>query len=162
MPELWEAGANPALPRNCKRGHSRPFTGNFNFERIPGRTPHRNGLSRVLTRKPGDRREPSPITFSRGKDMVCAYLSLFFLGCCLRWPPPLLISKSKFSILNLPPLQALRFRLRALATPLSQHKTRPPRELPFFTPRLPSHATSRFSRPALRGKRAKSPPILNS
>src|SRR5215470_20364499 len=27
--EIREAGANPALPRNCKRGHSLPATGKF-------------------------------------------------------------------------------------------------------------------------------------
>ena len=42
--------------------------------------------------------------------MVCVYLSLFFLGCCLRRPPPLLKSKSKFSTLNLLPSQALKSR----------------------------------------------------
>ena len=49
-----EAGENPALPRNCKRGNPRPVTG----ETWEGR-PQKSDVVDVLTRKPGDRREPS-------------------------------------------------------------------------------------------------------
>jgi len=52
----WEAGATPALPRNCKRGHrSRPPE-----ELWEGRLPIR--MHNILTREPGDRRNPSTAT----------------------------------------------------------------------------------------------------
>src|SRR5467141_1687160 len=59
---LWEAGANPALPRNCKRGHRNRSLG-LPEETTPGRPvvvagcwakAHSSEKAHILTRKPGD------------------------------------------------------------------------------------------------------------
>jgi len=58
---LWEAGENPALPRNCKRGHRNRSLGK------PGKADCRNRMLKrklaSLLAKPGDRREPSTKPF---------------------------------------------------------------------------------------------------
>ena len=51
----------------------------FSSENIPGRTPPASGLTRALTRKPGDRREPSSITLSRAKEDGLRSQILFLL-----------------------------------------------------------------------------------
>src|SRR5882757_7228331 len=78
-----EAGANPALPRNCKRGHSGRPLGTI-FIRRPGKDARRRWTDLVLTRKPGDRREPYPETpfACKGGHMVrflVVLLVIFFL-----------------------------------------------------------------------------------
>src|SRR5437016_13167759 len=66
--EDWEAGENPALPRNCKRGHavSHWETGKAGCGR----------WTQVLTREPGDRREPSTPTLSRVKEIVMRFFGI--------------------------------------------------------------------------------------
>ena len=50
IPELWEAGANPALPRNCKRGQSRLFTGNRLLKRSGKRSRENPGKDAAIDR----------------------------------------------------------------------------------------------------------------
>src|ERR1700704_5528035 len=73
---LWEAGANPALPRNCKRGHRNRSLGKPEKDNL-GRPVavtgcwakvHLSDSSHPDSSKPGDRREPSPKTLSRAKE----------------------------------------------------------------------------------------------
>jgi len=63
---LWEAGANPALPRNCKRGHRNRSLGISEKDK-PGkagcsiRMLGQSSFERKLVpwlAKPGNRREP--------------------------------------------------------------------------------------------------------
>jgi hypothetical protein len=69
-----EAGGNPALPRNCKRGHAsghweslgRPVAAT-DFD-LAGRETYPSPQDQNLTRQPGDRREPPTPTLSRVKE----------------------------------------------------------------------------------------------
>src|SRR5712672_999744 len=99
-----EAGANPALPRNCKREHSgRPLGIIFNPKIVlktwEGR--RRRWTALVLTRKPGDRREPYPETpfACKGGHMVRS-LVVFFVVLFLLSVPAVLAGELQVKVLD--------------------------------------------------------------
>src|SRR3981081_4273754 len=101
---LWEAGGNPALPRNCKRGHRNRSLGKPEKDNL-GRPvavtgcwakAHSSDSSHPDSSKPGDRREPSPKTLSRAKEdgmrhsgllLVLFSISTAFLSTALAADP---------------------------------------------------------------------------
>src|SRR5258706_6707690 len=95
-----EAGANPALPRNCKRGHSgRPL--GVIFQRRPGKDERRRWTFEVLTRKPGDRREPYPETpFACEGGHMVRFLVVFFVVFFLLCVPAVLAGELQIKVLD--------------------------------------------------------------
>src|SRR6185437_1066682 len=71
-----EAGANPALPRNCKRGHRLGPLKKFGKDRAEdGFCKSDTDVRRILTRKPGDRRDRTTQPLSRLKEEVMRFCS---------------------------------------------------------------------------------------
>src|SRR5258706_12036708 len=99
-----EAGTNPALPRNCKREHSGRPLGIIFDPKIGPKTwegCRRRWTALVLTRKPGDRREPYPETpfACKGGHMVRS-LVVFLVVLFLLSVPAVLFGELQIKILD--------------------------------------------------------------